>query len=137
LLPFDLDHFRRRTAMYLPVPNYDTVVAYLYGIDVAMQGGFLKGFDEWLFVGLGADTKLMQPNLPWNENILRLAGKRSRMPGLSSVDGLEDRAMIDNLFELLERFLECKNKKSGLREIYVKYNEWLTSQDWYDPRLDQ
>ena len=47
-LPYNLDDVRRAPLLCLPSATYDTVAAYLLGIDQACHKEFLEGFHEWL-----------------------------------------------------------------------------------------
>ncbi|WP_437937207.1 hypothetical protein [Sorangium sp. So ce341] len=114
--------------MYLSDVSYSTIVAFVEGYDLALYGGFLVGFREWLIVKLDDGN-----NLSWSALVLNLmghAGDRSSTEG-KSAEGQS--AAIEFLFDTLEKFIDEREAPSGLRRIYRSYENWLTRQDWYSP----
>jgi hypothetical protein len=116
--------------MYLSNVSYETVVAFVEGYDLALHGGFLVGFREWLIVKFDDGN-----NLSWSALVLSLmglVGERSPAPAeVKSAEGQS--AAIAFLFDTLDRFRDEREAPSGLRRIYRNYENWLTRQDWYSP----
>ncbi|MBX3439908.1 MAG: hypothetical protein KF861_20630, partial [Planctomycetaceae bacterium] len=127
---FQLDEVRAKPHMYLAWVTYDTIVAYLMGIDVAASGGFLLGFDEW--VNLRCNREGIDPatNLPWSINIVRLALPGRDSNYRSSLESPENQELVtERLFRELDDFWELRNRRDGLRSIYVSYQRWLEVQE--------
>lgn len=129
-LPYNLSHIRTHMSMWLPVqPSFNTVVAFLQGIDVATNGGLLLGFREWLIPRVSGHAEMS-----WNVLVLCSAFPNSPDPR-TELGGIADQQeFISHLFDLLEAFNDEKqNSLTGLRGIYLRYEKWLKGQSWYNP----
>jgi hypothetical protein len=118
--------------MYFYKVEFDVVAAFIKGFDLAMTGGLLVGFREWLVVKLGYAN-----NWPWEGLVLRLTfpeteSARSQLPQAEN----QQRA-VESLFGLLEAFLQEREAPDGLRRIFLRYETWLRQQDWYGPSSPQ
>ncbi|MBW4717970.1 hypothetical protein [Saccharothrix obliqua] len=61
--------------MYVPDGRYHTLVAFILGYDVALEGRFLEGFKEWCLAALGVgESSLNWPALIWDDVTERVAG---------------------------------------------------------------
>ncbi|MDC0679130.1 hypothetical protein [Sorangium atrum] len=114
--------------MYLSNVSYDTVVAFVEGYDLALHGGFLVGFREWLIVKLDDGNNLSWPVLVLG--LMERVGERSPVE-VKSAEGQS--VAMAFLFDTLEKFVHEREAPSGLRRIYRNYENWLTRQDWYSP----
>ncbi len=112
--------------MFLPAAEYDVVVAYLLGFDAATGGGAPAGLREWPTTRLQGGN-----NLAWFGLVLRLMEQRASTRRESSKPGEQER--VEFLFETLEAFFKERASPGGLRAIYVQYDAWLRSQNWYTP----
>jgi len=127
-LPFDLDHFRARPTMYIVRVEFDTVAAYIQGLNAATNNSLLLGFPEWLVPKRDGGTNLM-----WSELVLELA-----FPGVPDARAkLEQPAnhvkAIECLFSNLEEFWSERSAPNGMRAIYLRFHGWLKRQKWYGP----
>ncbi len=126
-LPFVLQQVIKRPGMYLPVVEFDVAAGLIQGFDLASSGGLLVGFREWLVLKLGYGN-----NLAWPGLVFRLA-----FPDSAScqhpIPGEQQKCAVDSLFGLLEEFWQERESDHGLRRIYLRYQEWLKCQDWYEP----
>lgn len=128
-LPSVLADVRARPGMYLPATTYEAAVAFVLGYDAAINGGLLWAFREWLICKVGDGN-----NLSWPSLVLELVGKTSSSDSRTQLRALDDhRTAIDALFGIISEFLEDRDRANGVRQIYAAYENWLRSQDWYDP----
>jgi hypothetical protein len=125
-LPSVLENVSKSPGMYLRSVQYDTAVAFVQGFDAAQGGGLLLGFREWLVVKLGGGH-----NLSWPELVLRLEQIGERMSPKRAPAGDDGERWVSFLFAVLEAFLS--ERASGARAIFIRYDDWLRSQDWYGP----
>ncbi|WP_437896392.1 hypothetical protein [Sorangium sp. So ce124] len=114
--------------MYLSNVSYSTIVAFVEGYDLALCGGFLVGFREWLIVKLDDGN-----NLSWSALVLSLMGRVGERSSAEVESAEGQSAVIEFLFDTFEKFLGEREAPSGLRRIYRSYENWLTRQDWYSP----
>lgn len=127
-LPHLLQQVKRCPGMYLSAVDFDMATALLVGFDLANFGGVLIGFREWLIVKLGYGN-----NLSWRLLILCVVFPDAENPRQQlHQPRAQDRA-VEALFSLLEEFWEEKEAPNGLRRIFLRYQEWLQRQDWYEP----
>jgi len=121
------ESIRARTGMYIPNATYDACVAFVLGYDIASEGGVLIGFREWLIPRVGTGN-----NQSWSALVLHLAFPEAdrRAPVRLSAE-LEKQA-IDSLFRIIGEFDDQRRKPEGLRKVYLDYERWLRTQDWYD-----
>jgi hypothetical protein len=117
-LPPELAEVGKRPSMYLRVNTYDAAVSFVNGYNIALSGGLLVGFREWLIVRVdGAE------NRAWTELVLLELGDPEAQG--------EQSALIKGLFRVLEEFVAVRDVSGGLRRIYVAYEKWLERQEWY------
>ena len=123
-LPHVLEMVRRCPGMYLRRVDFDVAVAFVHGFNVATNGGLLVGFREWLIVRLNGGN-----NLDWSQLLLRIdPSERVGDPSAST-----EEARVAFLFSTLDEFLAERERPTGMRSIFVRYDDWLRAQDWYDP----
>jgi len=115
--------------MYIQDANYQAVAAFLLGYDTASEGGVLLGFREWLIPRVGGRN-----NLVWPVLVLYLAFPNAEDPRVEVVSSAAtEKHAIDVLFRLVMEFDDLRRKPNGLRKVYLDYERWLRTQDWYDP----
>jgi hypothetical protein len=135
-LVFEMSKFRilfqsvhARTSMYIRDATYGAVVAFVVGYDVASEGGVLIGFREWLIPRVGAGN-----NLTWQMLVLQLAFPNAVDPSAAASANTEaEKHAINVLFELIAEFDDSRQAPDGLRTVYLDYERWLRTQDWYVP----
>ena len=118
-----------RIAMYLRRSNYDSVVAFIIGFDVATQESATLGFYEWLVPQLKRDHS----SLHWSQLFLWYA-----FPDEPDKEGLlaspeKNKVACDLLCGTLEKFWDLREEPEGMRRIYHRYENWLRKQRWYKP----
>jgi hypothetical protein len=96
---FLVDNLEKRPQMHMPVANYDTIVAYLHGLDLgwtrlARADGPLRGFREFLLA-----RSENHRSLGWSQLIEVIAERERKDP----------RTL---LFQLLGEFLELAPENS-------------------------
>jgi hypothetical protein len=127
-LPALLGLVRERPEMYLQKVEFYVASAFIDGFNFANENGLLIGFREWLVTKLGYGN-----NLGWEGLVLGLA-----FPDADDVrrelekEGNHERA-VEFTFRTIEEFLHERQSRDGLRRIFLRYEEWLRRQDWYDP----
>jgi hypothetical protein len=104
--------------MYLRVNTYDAAVSFVNGYNIALSGGLLVGFREWLIVRVDGAN-----NMAWTELVLLELGNPEAQG--------EQSVLIQGLFRVLEDFVAVRDVHGGLRRIYAAYEKWLQRQDWY------
>ena len=87
----------------------------------------LVGFREWLITKLGDGNNLSWPALV--SHLAFLGAESLRQPLQIRGHG----PGVDLLFRLLEEFWQKREAPDGLCQIYLKYHEWLRTQEWYGP----
>lgn len=127
-LPFDLDGVRARPTMYLARVEFDTVAAYVQGLDAATQYSLLLGFQEWL-----VPIRDGGANLGWTEIILDLAFPDAADARTQLEQATNHPKAIECLFRQLEAFWAERATPNGMRAIYLRYHAWLKRQEWYSP----
>jgi hypothetical protein len=125
-----LAHVMRRPGMWFQPVGYDTAVAFLAGYDLACNGGVLVGFKEWLLPQLGYGS-----NRPWCvlARWLVMPPIRSKRQSLDAETAEAQRLAVERLFRLLEDFLKEREQPEGIRRVYLTYQQWLKTQEWYGP----
>ena len=103
--------------------SYDTMVAYVQGMDDGASGSLLIGFREFLLLKLG-----QQDSLVWSGLVLRLAFGGERPRPLSEAD---DAAAIGSLFDLLDEFLAEIRGDHNLGRLFHEYVLWSQAQPGY------
>ena len=108
---------QRTPGMYFDECSPTIVCAWLQGYDDACEGGLLRGFREWLIVMVGTGN-----NLSWPALVRDLLKSSCTTPETE----------LDKLFELVIEFRTTVNS-GGMRQIMIRYHEWLQRQSWYGP----
>ncbi|WNG26365.1 hypothetical protein F0U62_21800 [Cystobacter fuscus] len=127
-LPHMLENVRRRPGMYLRRVDFDVAVAFVHGFHVATNGGLLVGFREWLIVRLNDGN-----NLDWSELLSRI----DQSERVGDPSAATEEARVAFLFSTLDEFLAERERPTGMRSIFVRYEDWLRAQDWYGPGSPQ
>ena len=118
-----------RPEMYFQAPTYDAACALVLGYDLALDGGVLVGFREWLIVRLNFGN-----NLAWPVLALHAAFPQSTDPREMLESDIEkQKQAITVLFQLISEFDDLRQAPDGLRRIYCEYERWLLKQPWYQP----
>ena len=92
--------------------DFDTLVAFLVGLDLGTRGRLLEGFREYLILRLGEESSLAWPGLAIAATAPQVA-PRPRTPD-------DDRQAVDGLFDLLDESLaEFPEDRSRSRLIHV------------------
>lgn len=114
------DNGPRHTGSTAPMPPS----AFVLGVDAGSSGGMLAGFREWLIVRLNHGN-----NLVWTALV------RHPAPGgfVHPLTPEADAAAVATLFQLLDEFLEVRERHGGPLKIYGAYQTWLNTQSWYHP----
>ncbi len=119
---------RTQVGMYISEPTYGSAAAWVAGYDTAAEGGVLVGFQEWLIPRVGEGS-----NLCWSALVLHLAFPRSENVYEELTEGGNQAFAIDFLFRTIAQFDDDRSKPEGLRRIYLEYERWLRTQEWYTP----
>lgn len=114
--------------MFFREPTFPVAAALLLGYDLALEGGLLSGFREWLIPRANAGNELS-----WEDLVLQLAFPAANDPYAALVDDETNVHAIGVLFELVASFLEERQASDGVRRILMTYEGWLRSQRWYQP----
>jgi hypothetical protein len=130
--PNDLRRALSRPGVHIPAVEFDMIVAFIQGFDLASNGGALAGFREWLIVKLGVGN-----NLAWSGLVLRSAFPDSDAPRKCLLQENGHKQAIAQLIELLDSFWQLTESPDGLRRIYLRYEAWLKTQEWYGPSSPQ
>jgi hypothetical protein len=118
--------------MFFPKVEFNVVVAFIDGFNLACYGGLLVGFHQWLVATLGHGN-----NRPWDALVLELTFPKARIPNDELAKPGNQKVAVDALFELLETFMQERQSPEGLRRIFVRYEAWLKRQEWYVPSSPQ
>jgi len=107
--------------------TYRAGVAFILGCDVGTSGILLSGFREWLIVRLGDGN-----NLSWTGLVQKIIDAEHVGQGEEeSPKSDTDAQRFDWLFQLLDEFLDQREKRDGMIRIYGRYIEWLKEQSWF------
>lgn len=106
--------------MVVDAKRFTAVAAFIHGYNMALHGGALIGFREWLLIGREDWTNLSWSQLIWQR--YDPEADLSRPPSLE-----DDEALLGELQQALDAFLK-DNNELGLDGIYHRYNTWLLSQ---------
>ena len=99
---FIVNELKRRSSMFLRNADYNSIVSFLIGMDVALNGTFLNGFAGWL----NGETTLVS-SLSWPQRVLLVAFPDEKSPW-SKVDKGDREAnekAVGVLFDCLDRYL--------------------------------
>lgn len=109
--------------------DFDTLVAFLVGLDLGTHGRLLDGFREYLILRLGEASSLWWPALAVTVTVPR-AGPRPRTPE-------HDRQAVDGLFELLDEFLAEFPEDRGRGRLIHEYFLWKQQLSFFDLDLER
>jgi len=126
-MPLIFQHVAARPSSFLASVEYDVAIGFIDGYDAATHGGVLVGLREWLIVKLGFGN-----NLIWSSLIQRLIFHEQSNANEVFPDPVKPELSIRKLFTILDEFATERDSANGLRSIYLRYHQWLQSQDWYD-----
>lgn len=104
-----------RTGMFVDPDTYEGFCAYIQGYDAATTYSLLRGFREWLVLRLGDGS-----NLAWTALVEDVIGARRRQ----AASDVEERAAIDQLFELIRDFIVERGDDVEAAGIFSRYAEW-------------
>jgi hypothetical protein len=124
-LPQEIESFMKRPGMYIQPVNLDTACSFLNGYATATVGDPLVGFHEWLVTRVGHGN-----NLAWPYLIECLAFPDADDPSAER-QAADSKEMVDFLFRSLREFQADLESRHGLRGVYLRYERWLRTQDWY------
>jgi excisionase family DNA binding protein len=111
--------------MFVPEASYTAVVSCLTGYDLALSGGLLDGFQEFVELKAGTPSSLV-----WWSLALRLDDPDQPPPARS------EQEKLTILLDLLDEFLAVDH--SGVHNRRRLYHEWVVmaqQQHWYNPDL--
>jgi hypothetical protein len=112
--------------VYVHNGSFEGILAFLDGYDVALCGGALRGFREWLVVRARGGN-----NLHWTGLVLWHAfpdGDREK--ALATKAGQENARRT--LVQLFEEYWQVRTEHDGFRKIYLAHEGWLRRQSWYN-----
>ncbi|TQF17832.1 hypothetical protein FJV41_01435 [Myxococcus llanfairpwllgwyngyllgogerychwyrndrobwllllantysiliogogogochensis] len=110
--------------MHLAHPSADACANFVHGFDAAWGGGLLFGFREWLIVKVDSGS-----NFGWSGLVVLLA----RKSGHPKFDPTEEKPEnVAFLLDTLETFLAERKTMDGPRTIFLRFDDWLRKQEWYD-----
>jgi hypothetical protein len=115
---------RRRPAAHGLDGSYASMTAFVLGADAATSGSILTGFREWLVVRLDGGN-----NLAWTALVRDLTP--SGFVRSSSVEN--EASSVATLFDLLDEFMDQRDRVDGLLRIFNAYQSWLNAQDAHHP----
>jgi hypothetical protein len=95
--------------MFLRNADYNSIVSFLIGMDVALEGEFLTGFAGWL---KGVTT--LGTNLSWPQRVLFVAFPDEKSPW-SMVDKGDSEAnekAVRILFDCLDRYIQTRDEET-------------------------
>ncbi len=89
----------------------------LHGFNAGTGYSLLRGFEEWLIVEIGKPEGFAHF---WS-GLLRESIAMQRAASEDSAD--EDAAAVDQMFEIVDRFLEDWSHPDSTRSVYQRYEE--------------
>ncbi|MFE4756748.1 hypothetical protein ACFRIB_42265 [Streptomyces mirabilis] len=101
---------------------FSSMIAFLLGLDAGSSWSMLTGFEEWLVVRLGQGHDLAWPLL-----VRHLAPGGWTHPLTKQADA----AAVITLHRLLRDFFTLREQPDGLTRIFLDYQSWKVTQDWY------
>ncbi|WP_127357131.1 hypothetical protein [Actinacidiphila soli] len=113
---------RREPARHGLDGSFSAMTAFLLGLDAGSSWSMLTGFQEWLVVRLGRGHDLTWPLL-----VRHLAPGGWTHPLTKQADA----AAVITLHRLLRDFFTIRERPDGLARIFLDYQSWMVTQDWY------
>ena len=109
--------------------DFDTLVAFLIGLDLGTHGQLLDGFREYLILRLGEESSLAWPGLAIAVTAPQ-AAPRPRTPD-------DDRQAVDGLFDLLDEYLAEFPQNRSRSRLFHEYFLWMQHLSFYDLDLER
>jgi hypothetical protein len=109
----------QKPLMFVQSERYESVCAFVDSHDIALGGGCLAGFREWLMTQCDTWT-----NLPWPFLLRKI-----EFPSLDPIGALseaESKQLLISLEKNLAHYLGCR-ESGGLPAVFLKYYMWLES----------
>jgi len=109
-----------KPSMFVQGSSYSAVCAFMFGYDMALQGGALFGFREWLLTNCNGQWS----NLAWWDLVrLRVSPDVDlRLPPSQA----DETHLLRELGESLTNF-RTKQREAGVEGVYSAYAKWLFS----------
>ncbi|MGH3742093.1 MAG: hypothetical protein ACRDT1_12260 [Micromonosporaceae bacterium] len=116
---------RKRPGLWLIQSDFANVVSYVNGCDQANANALLTGFQPWLVTQAGC-----LDNHVWWSIVAHLT-EPTGPKNLRNLDPDVDARAVATLFDLLDEFLELRDKLDGMNRIYAAHEQWraLRKQD--------
>ncbi|GAA4009813.1 hypothetical protein GCM10022384_64090 [Streptomyces marokkonensis] len=114
-----IEQLRARPSMYGLDGSYYPTATYLLGLDQALSGGLLRGFDEWLSVRSGEHS-----SLAWVARVVKdsVPDFELRNRGsLSELTAEQNQRAVEELFSLVLAFLRVRDDRQALAGMYVQH----------------
>jgi hypothetical protein len=108
---------------------FDTLVAFLVGLDLGTRGRLLEGFREYLILRLGEESSLWWPGLAVAVTVPQAA------PRPTTPDA--DRQAVDGLFDLLDEFLAEFPEDRGRGRLIHEYFLWKQHLSFFNLNLER
>jgi hypothetical protein len=115
-----ISHLCSRPALYIGRNDFNAVVAYIDGFNVARGNAPLLGFREWLVVKANTGNNLHWAGLV--KLLVPLPEKESEVT--------QDGFWIVAAGNLIAEYLAYRNA-NGITKVYYKYARWLLRKKWY------
>jgi len=109
---------RDRTTMFVPNRNYNVIVAFITGYDIASDNKTLQGFSKWL------TYKYKAPNNFVFSQQVKFIFQKGDIEKILSND--KEQELIDFLFLLFFEF-EAEREEKGLEYIYNEYKNYINN----------
>ena len=129
-LPQILAKVRKCPGMFLPAVTYDAAASFVMGYDIAVHGGLLWAFREWLIPQLNGGS-----NMAWPGLVQMLMERRTPTSEAAKKEPpvKHQAAAVEFLLATIETFLHERDHMDGAHRIFASYERWLKEQDWYGP----
>lgn len=106
-----LTDVQNRMHMYFLSITFESACSFLIGMDVALEGGMLRGMKEWSVVKYQAPSGEAWPLFAQRLIESRLAQKQEKYT---------EEDVVAGLFDFVDEFLSDK-QKMGLYNIHIEY----------------
>ena len=127
--------------MYLARLHLDELLTFVNGYNAALDGAFLRGFREWAVLRFGSGNNFVWEGLAMQLVAERVSGDRWWQLDTSELpEPKRSQVQHEHLMAFLDIFREFRaeaDEVGGVDRILERYREWLTSQNWYFPGLEE